>query len=154
MIIREEYLVTINAKNRIQRIRVQLDQNPYGDVYSILRMTGQYGGKETDQPVLFIKEGKAKRTVAQQASLQYNHIVEEYLNKGYVKLSLLTKKKYSELTEDEIKELLGGDFVSDTSGVPKPMLAKLGDQCVPDVWEQDLYVSRKLDGEPKNLCRR
>ena len=146
MIIREEYLVTINAKNRIQRIRVQLDQNPYGDVYSILRMTGQYGGKETDQPTIFIKEGKAKRTTAQQAALQYNHIIEEYLNKGYVKLGLLTNKKYSDLSEDDIKTLMGGDFVSDTSGVPKPMLAKLGDQCAPDVWEQDLYVSRKLDG--------
>lgn len=146
MVIREEYLVSINSKNRIQRVRLQLDQNPFDKTYSILRVTGQYGGKETDQPIIKIEYGKVKRTISEQATLQFNALLKNYLDKGYVKLATLTSKKYSDLTEDEIKNLLGGNFVSDQSGVPKPMLAKLADQCSSDIWEKDWYVSRKLDG--------
>lgn len=146
MVIREEYLVTVNSKNRIQRVKLQLDQNPFDKTYSIFRITGQYGGKETDQPVIKIEHGKVKRTVAEQATLQFNALLKNYLDKGYVKLSGLTTKKYSELTEIELKNLLGGNFVSDQSGIPKPMLAKLADQCSSDIWEKDWYVSRKLDG--------
>lgn len=153
MLIREEYLVIVNSKNRIQRIKLQLDQNPFTKVYSIYRITGQYGGKETDQPVIQIDKGKVKRSVAEQATLQFNSLLKNYLDKGYVKLSGLTTKKYSELSEDEIKNLLGGNFVSDQSGIPKPMLAKLADQCSSDIWEKNWFVSRKLDGEPKSLCR-
>ena len=153
MLIREEYLVIVNSKNRIQRIKLQLDQNPFIKVYSIYRITGQYGGKETDQPVIQIDKGKVKRSVAEQATLQFNSLLKNYLDKGYVKLSGLTTKKYSELSEDEIKNLLGGNFVSDQSGIPKPMLAKLADQCSSDIWEKNWFVSRKLDGEPKSLCR-
>lgn len=146
MLVREDYLVIINSKNRIQRIRLQLDQNPFTKVYSISRMTGQFGGKETDQPVITVDKGKVKRTVAEQATLQYNALLKNYLDKGYVKLSNLTTKKYSDLTESEIKNLLGGNFVSDQSGIPKPMLAKLADQCSSDIWNKDWWVSRKLDG--------
>lgn len=153
MIIREEYLVSVNSKNKIQRVKLQLDQNPFDKTYSIFRITGQYGGKETDQPVIKIEHGKVKRTVSEQATLQFNALLKNYLDKGYVKLAALTPKKYSDLTEDEIKNLLGGNFVSDQSGVPKPMLAKLADQCSSDIWEKDWYVSRKLDGKPKSLCR-
>lgn len=146
MTIREEYLVMINSKNRVQRIRLQLDQNPYTHLYSIFRMTGQYGGKETDHPPVTIAHGKVKRTAAEQATLQYNAMLKNYLDKGYVKLSSLTKKTYPELTEEEIKALLGGNFVSDQLGIPKPMLAKLADQCSADIWEKKWIVSRKLDG--------
>jgi ATP-dependent DNA ligase len=146
MVIREEYLVSINSKNRIQRVKLQLDQNPFDKTYSILRVTGQYGGKETDQPIIKIEHGKVKRTISEQATLQFNALLKNYLDKGYVKLAALTSKRYSDLTEDEIKNLLGGNFVSDQSGVPKPMLAKLADQCSSDIWEKDWYVSRKLDG--------
>lgn len=146
MIIREEYLVTINSKNRVQCVKMQLDLNPISKVYSIYRITGQFGGKETDQPVILIDKGKVKRTVADQAALQFNALLKNYLDKGYVKLSGLTTEKYDNLTEDKIINLLGGNFVSDQAGVPKPMLAKLADQCSSDIWEKDWWVSRKLDG--------
>ena len=103
--------------------------------------------------IRYIDKGKVKRSVAEQATLQFNSLLKNYLDKGYVKLSGLTTKKYSELSEDEIKNLLGGNFVSDQSGIPKPMLAKLADQCSSDIWEKNWFVSRKLDGEPKSLCR-
>ena len=41
MIIREEYLVKLNAKNRVQRVKVQLDKHPYSETYAIRRITGQ-----------------------------------------------------------------------------------------------------------------
>lgn len=154
MLLKEEYLVTINSKNKVQRIKLQLSYNPFNRVYSIFRVTGQYGGKETDQPVIQIERGKALRTVPEQAMLQYKAILKNYLDKGYINLNRFTSKKYSELSEEEIKNFLGGNFVSDQSGVPKPMLAKLADKCSSDIWEKNWYISRKLDGEPKNLCRR
>lgn len=146
MLLKDEFLITINSKNRIQRIRLQLDHNPYNDIYTIFRITGQYGGKETQQPALTITEGKASRTTSEQAYLRYNSLLSGYLDKGYVKLASLTKSAYKDLSEEDLKTLLGGDTVSDTSGVPKPMLAKSSDQCTADVFEKDLYCSRKLNG--------
>ena len=153
MIIREEYLVTINSKNRIQRVKLQLEKDSIKTIYMIHRITGQYGGKETSQPDLIITEGKVKRTAEEQASLQFNSLLKQYLDKGYVKLNTVTTKNYSELSEDEIKNLLSSKGISDQAGIPKPMLAKQADQCSSDIWERDWYASRKLDGEPKNLCR-
>ena len=146
MVIREDILIIINAKNRIQKIKLQLDQHPYSKIYSIFRITGQYNGKDTDRPVIQIEHGKVKRTAAEQATLQYNALLKNYLDKGYTKLSALTKKKYEELTEEELKSLLGGDFVSDQYGVPKPMLAKLADKCSSDIWNKEWFVSRKING--------
>jgi len=145
MIIREEYLVITNSKNRIQRVKLQLEKDPVKILYTIRRITGQYGGKETSQPDLIITEGKVKRTAEEQASLQFNSLLKQYLDKGYVNLATLTSKKYEELKEDEIKSLLG-TTVSDQSGIPKPMLAKLADDCSSDIWNKDWLVSRKLDG--------
>ena len=146
MLIKEEYLVIINAKNRIQRVLLKLEQDAVSKVFKISRITGQYGGKETKQPELLIDKGKVKRTPSEQATLQYNALLKNYLDKGYVKLSALTDKQYQDLNEDEIKILLGGNCVSDQSGIPKPMLAKLADQCSSDIWDKEWFVSRKLDG--------
>jgi len=68
MIIREEYLVIINSKNRVQRVKLQIEKDPIKTLYTIHRVTGQYGGKETSQPDLIITEGKVKRTASEQAS--------------------------------------------------------------------------------------
>lgn len=146
MIIREEYLIKLNAKNKIQRIRVQLDKHPYSDEYSIYRMTGQFGGKETDQPIISITYGKSSRTVSEQAGLQYAHILSEYINSGYKKLSTLTSKKYNELSEDDMKNLLGNGGNTDSKGVPKPMLAKSSNDLSSDIFEKPTYISRKIDG--------
>lgn len=145
MIIKTDYLVKINNKNRIQRVLLNLEKDDGSNLYTLNRITGQYGGKETNQPVISITSGKAKRTTAEQAMLIYNSHVKKYLDSGYMLLGKLTSKQFSDLTEDEIKDLLGGE-VTDQSGIPKPMLAKLADQCSPDIFESKWYVSRKLDG--------
>ena len=146
MIIREDYLIKLNAKNKIQRVLIQLDKNPFQPSYIIRRMTGQYGGKETDQPIIRVEFGKASRTVSEQAGLQYAHILTEYMNSGYKKLASLTKKKYSEMSEDEMKSLLSTGGNTDTKGIPKPMLAKSSDDLSSDIFEKEVAVSRKLDG--------
>ena len=154
MILREEDLIKINAKNKIQKVKVQLIKSEFGDSYKILRMTGQLGGKTTDQPVIDIKYGKSTRTVDEQAGLQYAHILSEYMNSGYKKLSALTKTKIDNLTEEALKGLLSTGGNTDTKGIPKPMLAKSSDDLSSDIFEKDVYVSRKIDGEPKSLSRR
>ena len=154
MIIREEYLIIINSKNKIQRVKLQLEKDPVKTLYTIHRITGQYGGKETFQPDLIITEGKVKRTAEEQASLQFNSLLKQYLDKGYVNLSSLTSKNYSDLTDIEMKCLLSSKGVSDQAGIPKPMLAKQADQCSSDIWEKDWYISSKIDGKPLILCRR
>ena len=145
MIIREEYLVIINSKNKIQRVKLQLDQDSINNCYIIKRVTGQFGGKETNQPEIIITKGKVKRTAAEQASLQFNGLLKQYLDKGYVNLSSVTTKTYASLTEDEIKGFLNKG-TTDQAGIPKPMLAKQADQCSSDIWNKDWRISKKIDG--------
>jgi DNA ligase-1 len=146
VVIKKEYLVVLNSRNRVQQTLLQLNQNPFTKAYTIERTNNQWGGKEIQQPTLTITYGKAGRTAAEQAMLQYNSLLKNYLDKGYVKASVLSKKEYTDLTEQEIIDALGGGFVSDQKGVPKPMLAKSADKCAAGIWEKEWQASRKLDG--------
>lgn len=146
MVIKKEYLVLLNSRNRVQQALLQLVQNPFSKDYTIERTNCQWGGKEIQQPSITISFGRAGRTTAEQAVLQYNSILKNYLDKGYVKASVLSKKEYTSLSEQEIIDALGGGFISDQHGVPKPMLAKLADQCAANIWNKTWYCSRKLDG--------
>ena len=146
MVIKKEYLVVLNSRNRVQQTLLQLNQNPFTKAYTIERTNNQWGGKEIQQPTLTITYGKAGRTAAEQAMLQYNSLLKNYLDKGYVKASVLSKKEYADLTEQEIIDALGGGFVSDQKGVPKPMLAKSADKCAAGIWEKEFLCSAKLDG--------
>lgn len=146
MVIKKEYLVVLNSRNRVQQTLLQLNQNPFTKAYTIERTNNQWGGKEIQQPTLTITYGKAGRTAAEQAMLQYNSLLKNYLDKGYVKASVLSKKEYTDLTEQEIIDALGGGFVSDQKGVPKPMLAKSADKCAAGIWEKEWLCSSKLDG--------
>ena len=81
MTVNELYLVSRNARDKIQVVLTTLDQN--GNTFVIKRITGQYNGKMTDQPLLVIEKGKAKRSVIEQANLEYNSIINKYLDKGF-----------------------------------------------------------------------
>ena len=105
MTVNELYLVSRNARDKVQVVLTTLDQN--GNTFVIKRITGQYNGKMTDQPLLVIEKGKAKRSVIEQANLEYNSIINKYLDKGYKKLSEFTNKSFSECTEPELLEFLG-----------------------------------------------
>ena len=145
MTIQNDTLIIINSKKRIQKIYLSLNKDEDREIYYIERYSGQYGGKETAQPIHTIEKGKVKRTVLEQATLEYNSILKKYLDKGYNKLSSLTNKAYSELSEEELKSLLGGT-TTDQSGIPKPMLAKIAGDCKADIWNRQWWASRKIDG--------
>lgn len=143
MVVNQTYLVTRNARDKVQVVITELDQS--GNSFIIRRTTGQYQGKMINQPELLIEKGKAKRSVIQQADLEYNSIINKYLDKGYKKLSSLTPKKFEELTSEEIDNLVP-TIKSDSSGNLKPMLAKSYDKCQNSVLNKPMFCSRKLNG--------
>lgn len=146
MVLKKEYLVLLNSRNRVQQALLQLNQNPFSKEYVIERSNCQWGGKEIHQPPITVSFGRAGRTIAEQAVLQYNSLLKNYLDKGYVRAATLSPKDYTSLTEQEIIDALGGGFVSDQHGVPKPMLAKLADKCAANIWDKEWLCSKKLDG--------
>ena len=99
------YLVTRNARDKIQVAIVSVER--INTTYKIMRSTGQYQGKFTDQPIIIIEKGKSNRTPQQQAELEYKSIIKKYLDKGYKKLSEFTNKSFDECKESELLEFLG-----------------------------------------------
>lgn len=143
MIVNQIYLVTRNARDKVQVVIAELDQS--ANSFTILRTTGQYLGKMTKQPEITIEQGKAKRTVIQQAELEFNSIINKYMDKGYKKLSTLTTKKFEDVNEEEMNKLVP-TVKSDDNGHLKPMLAKSSDKCQNSVLNKPMWCSRKLNG--------
>ena len=106
-------LVTRNARDKIQIVFADLIQT--GNNFTIKRVTGQYKGKFTEQPELSIERGKVKRSVLQQAELEFNSIINKYLDKGYKKLSDLTTMHLEEIRPDDLSELVPS-IKSDSNG--------------------------------------
>ena len=113
MTINKLYLVTRNARDKVQLVITELSQN--GNSFTINRTTGQYQGKLTNQPELTIEKGKAKRSVIEQANLEYDSIVKKYLDKGYKKLETLTTKKFEDISPMEMDNIVAS-VKSDTNG--------------------------------------
>lgn len=135
------YLVSRDAKGKIRVAHIELCEDE--NVFTIKRETGQLNGKMTVQPDITISEGKVKRTVEEQANLQFNSKVKEYLDKGYKKV----EGDLSDFTEDQLNSLIG-EQKTDTNGFAKHMLAKQADK-VSDKTINKLaywYASRKIDG--------
>ena len=113
VLISEIVLVTRNARDKIQVAIASLNQE--GNSFLIKRSTGQYQGKMSEQPILIIEKGKAKRSVIQQAELEFNSIINKYMDKGYKKLSTLTSENFEDLTSSEL-EVLVPTLKTDQSG--------------------------------------
>jgi ATP-dependent DNA ligase len=143
MTVSKIYLVTRNARDKVQVVIAELEQN--GNSFTIKRTTGQYQGKMTNQPDLVIERGKAKRSVLQQAELEYNSIVKKYQDKGYKRLDSLTNKAFDLITPAEMDNL-APTLRSDQDGNLKPMLAKSSTQCQNSVLDKKMWNSRKLNG--------
>lgn len=143
MVINSVYLVTRNARDKVQVVLAELSQE--GNTFIINRTTGQYQGTMTEQPELTIERGKAKRSVLEQAELQYNSIVSKYQDKGYKRLDSLTNKKFNELSAEEMNALVP-TIKSDSNGNLKPMLAKSSNDCQTSILQKKMFCSRKLDG--------
>lgn len=112
--------------------------------YEIHRATGKLGGKLTDQPVITIIAGRAKRTVLEQTELEWKSIISKQRDKGY--------KLLEELGEVEPHDYNTIDarlpkLKTNASGDLQPMMAKATikweDKKHRDKW---WWISRKLDG--------
>ena len=141
--VKDILLVTRNARDKVQIAHAELYQD--GNVFTIKRNTGQLNGKMVDQPELIISKGKVKRSVLEQAELEFNSIVKKYQDKGYKLLSSLTNIKFEDLTEEELNAFVPS-CKSDQNGFKKPMLAKSSDSVQTSVLNKKFYCSRKLNG--------
>lgn len=125
-----------------KRIRVAIvEVSPQFGNYVISRSTGLIDGKRTEQPNIVITEGKTRRTIEEQADLQYQAIVKEYKDKGYKVFP--DDPKYIKNIEELVPTIN-----TDQYGVKKHMNAKPFDK----VKEASItkvgnwYASRKIDG--------
>lgn len=143
VILQDIFLVTRNARDKVQQVQAQLYQD--GNRFVIKRITGQYLGKQTEQPSLEIIKGKVKRSPLEQAELEFNSIINKYKDKGYKLLSDLTTSKFEDINESEMNTLVPS-VKSDASGFLKPMLAKDGHKCQTSVLNKRLFNSKKLNG--------
>lgn len=111
--------------------------------FGIYRTTYQYGGKRTEQPAIFIKVGKAARTLREQVELEYKSNMKKYLDKGYK----LLQDDIEHYSEEQLHEIIG-EVVTDASGFAKHMLAKQADKVKDSSIEKVKMwaVSRKIDG--------
>lgn len=136
-------LVTKDSKGKIRLIRINLNQ--IDNTYTITRESGLWEGKKTAQPLIVIEKGKAKRTVLEQATLQYNSEIKKLKDKGY--------KEVSEgVSFEEVKEMFKDYIKTDPSGNFKPMLAKAFKDCDPNkIDNKEWYISRKLNGVRANI---
>lgn len=110
--------------------------------YLIIREYGQVHGKTTTAPKIWIKKGLAGRSHREQATLKFNSLVKEYLDKGYVTVD----KHPNEYSEAELNEIFG-ENKTNQAGVIKPQLAKQSDKVTNrKIFDNEWLISRKLDG--------
>lgn len=109
--------------------------------FSIKRTYGQLHGKLTEGPLIVVSHGKVNRTAREQAQLQFNAKVKEYLDKGYKELP----KDPETYSESELSEIYG-NIKTRGEGIIKPMLAKQADKVAKKTFDKDYYASRKING--------
>ena len=137
------WLVSRDSKGKIRVVEMSTAWDEEQKAFGIYRTTYQYGGKRTEQPVIYINVGKASRTLREQLELEYKSNMKKYLDKGYK----LLDKHIEMYTEDELNEIIGA-VVTDSSGFAKHMLAKQADKVKDSSIEKVKIwaVSRKIDG--------
>lgn len=133
------------GKTRVVEISCEWDDAQHGFV--IRRKTYQYGGKVTVQPEIWIFQGKAKRTVAEQAKLEYNSHLKKYTDKGYKLLPSSVNIEDAKAVTAFVEEHLG-EGVTDSNGFKKHMKAKKYEEVATKVFDKIKYWlgSRKIDG--------
>lgn len=143
VISKKDTLITRDSKGKIRQINIACEWNEKFQMYVITRSSGLYGGKFVTQPNIEIIRGKAKRTITEQAELEYNSNIKSYLDKGYKKISDLGYTSIDEFNPDKIlpKEK------TDANGAKKPMLCKVYDAADSKTQKVPYWlISRKHDG--------
>lgn len=136
------YLYTKDSKGKVRVLTVQTFK--FTTHYEIHRRSGLLGGKMVSQPVLSILRGKVKRSVEEQAALEWRSIINKQRDKGYKLLQELGNDVRPD-DYDVIDSLLTGGK-TDSTGILKPMLAKDVRGWKESKYDKDWWLSRKLDG--------
>lgn len=138
-------LVSIDSKGKIRVASYGIEYIEEEHGFLITRQTGCYNGKMTEQPSKLITKGKAKRTLSEQASLEFTSLINKMKDKGYKQLD----KYVGNYSESELREIIG-DIATDANGFAKHMLAKQVKDCKESSIEKvkEWWVSRKIDGRP------
>ena len=138
-----QQLISRDSKGKIRVVEIDSGWNDEEHAFAIYRTTYQYNGKKTEQPTIFIRVGKASRTLQEQLTLELNSNIKKYLDKGYKML----EKHIDNYSEEELNEIVG-NVVTDSSGFAKHMLAKQADKVKDSSIEKvELWaVSKKIDG--------
>lgn len=137
----ENTLISRDSKGKIRVVEISYQWEDDYNGFVIRRHTYQYGGKVTDQPEIVITKGKAKRTVTEQARLEYNSHIKKYQDKGYK----LLEKDINTYSLEDLNKILP-EFTTDANGFQKHMLAKQADKVAASAFEKEWYASRKIDG--------
>ena len=140
------YLISRDTKGKIRIAIINYElinpKDPQTRYFIIHRVSGQFGGKRTNQPDKIVERGKATRNLWEQVMLEAKHLVKEKLDKGYREI----EKDPNEYSEEELNKVLG-EIVTSQNGVPKPMLAKQADKVTnTKIFDKEWYASRKIDG--------
>lgn len=141
-----KYLYKRDNKSKIRVVSLILTRynTPDGEFYTITGESGQNGGKQVKRPLIRIEFGRASRTIEQQAILEYNSIINNYLDKGYKTQEQLGIVDINDAVEVESKV---PNINLDQNGALKPMLAKHYKDIPNFDWNKTYYTSIKLDGE-------
>lgn len=140
-----KYLYKRDNKSKIRVVSLILTHynTPDGEFYTITGESGQNGGKQVKRPLIRIEFGRAARTIEQQAILEYNSIINNYLDKGYKTQEQLGIVDINDAVEVESKV---PNINLDQNGALKPMLAKHYKDIPNFDWDKSYYASIKLDG--------
>ena len=140
------YLITKDVKGKIRFAIISYELiNPKDKQtrhFIIHRVTGQLGGKRTEQPTKTVDRGKATRNMWEQVMLEAKHLVKEKLDAGYKEID----KDPDKYSESELLSILG-EVATNQDNVPKPMLAKQADKVTnKKIFDKVWMASRKIDG--------
>lgn len=134
------YLISKDSKGKIRVVELDLINNT--NSYTISRTTYQYQGKRTPHTDIIINTGKAKRTLLEQATLEFNSHLRKYKDKGYKELP----GSINEYTLDQLDLILPKE-TTDSNGNLKPMLALDYNKVAVKTFEKPIWLaSRKIDG--------
>lgn len=137
-------LISRDTKGKCRVVTLSCTKTENVEEYIITRYSGLLDGKMIAHTPLVITKGKVKRTVEQQATLEYNSHLKKYLDKGYKTLSELG---CTSLAEFKKKQHMLSASKTDAKGVGKPMLCNVYDKDNKKLQGKTWYASVKLDGE-------
>lgn len=139
-------LICRDSKGKIRVIKLELNYHKDSDneYYTINGETGLYKGKLVQRPEIYINAGKVKRTLKEQAELEFNSIIKKHKDKGYKDIEDFGYKSFDDFDPEKTlpKEK------KDQQGVVKPMLAKLIESVPKSTLNKvtNWYSSVKVDG--------